>query len=173
MSIQDIIARRQMDSLSEARQRIREISALSVTAIISPGRLARMTGEEDQVVQLKATDSSAMEFEIRRGSEAFDGQTKINISDLLSKNVTDPEYGHLTIPGTGQVAQKISNALHLISLHQDVSINDALKISENNPELKSYSVSGLTSIVDAFRNETFKNSDVEESPEISAPKTRR
>ncbi|OUV22611.1 MAG: hypothetical protein CBC55_03625 [Gammaproteobacteria bacterium TMED95] len=163
MSVQDVVARRQMDSLHAARERIKEVASLSVTAIISPGRLARMTGEEDQVVQLRAKDSTAIEFEVKRGANAFDGASQISISDLLSKSLNDLELGSLRVPGNGAVAKKISNAMHLMAMKPDVSIPQALAISEENPNLTEFSLPGLVNIVEEFKNRSV------DAPSTSGP----
>ncbi len=169
MSVQDVVARRQMDSLHATRERIKEVASLSVTAIISPGRLARMTGEKDQVVQLRAKDSTAIEFEVKRGGNAFDGASQISIADLLSKNLNDPELGSLIVPGNGAVAKKISNTLHLMSLKPDVSVSQALAISEENPNLSEFSLSGLSNIVAEFNNRSVDTHSPNEPDEATRP----
>lgn len=173
MSVQDNIAIRQMESQDAARERINESAMLTVRAAVSPGRLARMTGEDDKLVQLKATDLSAMEFEVIQGHSVFDGKSKIDVSELFSKRSNDPEDGYLRIPGTGHVAQKLSGALNLLNLRNDVSVYDALKISERTPGLRGLKFSDVAIAVDIYRNETANNIDVEDSPEISTPKARR
>ncbi|MEG3765117.1 hypothetical protein [Alteromonas sp. 14N.309.X.WAT.G.H12] len=173
MNVQDDIASKQISSYEQARTRIDNVASLAVTAIISPSRHARLAGEEDQVVRLKATDPSGFELEVRQGKGAFNDAEKISVSELFNKRGETPENSHLRIPGSGSVAKKLSGALHLLNIKQDVQLDEALEISSQHPELKSYSRSGLSVIVDRFRVDIGEKKEPVREPLVATPKPKR